>query len=170
MTDSSTRNEDIKISDEKMYNVINFYKTFVENFVNIFPNIILNKVNHDNTLIPSYLGFSENHSKKLKKYINDYYEKLKKFYGVPIITNILTTIQKSAQNILKLSKTTPGFTSIKFDGKDLKPIFDERTSKYLYEFYLLKTLLNYIELSENEEMLVIEVEQENKITDIFYEQ
>jgi hypothetical protein len=124
-------------------------------------------VNHSETVIPSYLGFSENHSRKLKKYINDYYEKLKTFYGVPIIANILSTIQKSAQNILKLSKVTPSFTTIKFDNKELKPIFDERTSKYLYEFYLLKILLNYIELSENDDMLVVEIEKQNEVTDIF---
>ena len=167
ISESSTHNEDIKISDERMYNIVNFYKTFAENFVNVFPNIILNKVNHAETIIPSYLGFSDNHSRKLKRYINDYYEKLKTFYGVPIIVNILSTIQKSAQNILKLSKVTPSFTTIKFDNKELKPIFDERTSKYLYEFYLLKILLNYIELSENNDMLVVEIEKENEVTDIF---
>ena len=150
-----------------MYNIVNFYKTFVDNFVNVFPNIILNKVNHYETLIPSYLGFSDNHAKKLKRYISEYYEKLKTFYGVSIISNVLTTIQKSSQNIFKLSKTTPCFTSIKMDDKELKPIFDERTSKYLYEFYLLKVLVNYIELSENDEMLVVEMQRETEITDIF---
>ena len=167
ISETSNRNENIKISDERTYNIINFYKIFVDNFVTVFPNIILNKVNHSDTLIPSYLGFSDNHSKKLKKYINEYYEKLKSFYGVSIISNILSTIQKSAQNILKLSKITPSFTSIKIDDKELKPIFDERTSKYLYEFYLLKTLLNYIELSENNDMLVTEIEKTTEITDIF---
>ena len=165
--ESSNRNENMKISDERMYNIVNFYKIFIENFVNVFPNIILNKVNHSETVIPSYLGFSENHSKKLKKYINNYYEKLKTFYGVPILGNILTTIQKSSQNIVKLSKVTPCFTSIKFEDKELKPIFDERTSKYLYEFYLLKILMNYIELSETNDMLVLEVEKNVEITDIY---
>ena len=167
ITESSNRNENIKISDERLYNIVNFYKTFVDNFVNVFPNIILNKVNHYETLIPSYLGFSDNHAKKLKRYISEYYEKLKTFYGVSIISNVLTTIQKSSQNIFKLSKTTPCFTSIKMDDKELKPIFDERTSKYLYEFYLLKVLVNYIELSENDEMLVVEMQRETEITDIF---
>ena len=167
ISDTSTRNENIKISDERMYNIINFYKTFIENFVKVFPNIILNKVNHSETLIPSYLGFSDNHAKKLKKYINEYYEKLKIFYGVPIISNILSTIQKSSNNILKLSKTTPSFTSIKLEDSEITPIFNERTSKYLYEFYLLRVLLNYIELSESDNMLVLETQKENEVTDIF---
>jgi hypothetical protein len=70
-TDNSTRNEDIKISNDKMYNIINFYKTFIENFAIVFPNIILNKVDHDNLLIAKYQGFSTNHSNKLKKNIRN---------------------------------------------------------------------------------------------------
>ena len=66
------------------------------NFVNIFPNIILNEVDYTNTHIPDYYGFSSNHALKLKRYISGYYEKLFSFYGVSTITNILTTIQKSA--------------------------------------------------------------------------
>jgi hypothetical protein len=31
-------------TDENLYNIVNFYKIFVSNFVDIFPNIILNKV------------------------------------------------------------------------------------------------------------------------------
>jgi hypothetical protein len=42
-SEKSARNEDIKISDDKTYNIIGFYKTFTENFANVFPNIILNK-------------------------------------------------------------------------------------------------------------------------------
>jgi len=52
-----------------MYNVTKFYKTYIENFVNIFPNIILNKVNFENTHIPNYYGFSKNHANKLKNYM-----------------------------------------------------------------------------------------------------
>ena len=165
--ESSNRNENMKISDERMNNIVHFYKTFIENFVNVFPNIILNQVNHSETTIPSYLGFSENHSRKLKKYISDYYEKLKSFYGVPILSNVLTTIQKTTRNIVKLSQTTPYFTSIKNEDKELNPIFDETTSKYLYEFYLLKILMSYIELSETDDMLVTEVEKAAEVTDIF---
>ena len=171
-SEKSDRNEGIKISDDKTYNIINFYKIFTDKFVNVFPNIILNKVNHADTQIPKYYGFSDNHSKKLKRYIGEYYDKLNAFYGVPLITNILTTVQRTCRNIVLLSQTTPCFTSIKSnEGErdiETQPIFDERTGKYLYEFYLLKVLFNYVELSDNNEMLnVIEVNKETEITDIY---
>jgi hypothetical protein len=163
----STHNSDIKISDDEMYNVVNFYKTFIENFANTFPNIILNKVNYDDVLIPSYFKFSTSHVKKLKKSISEYYQKLKTFYGVPIISNVLSKIQTTTKNLVILSKVTPCFTSIKNGDSKMVPVFDERTSKYLYEYYLLKILMNFVELSEDKSLLVTEVTRTTEVTDVF---
>ena len=71
-----------------MYNVTNFYKTFINNFISIFPSIIINKVNYDNTNIPSYYGFSKIHSDKLTRNIAEYFNKFKPFYGVKSISKI----------------------------------------------------------------------------------
>ena len=166
-SDNSTRNENIKISNDNMYNSVNFYKTFIENMITIFPDIILNKVNYKDTYIPSYHGFSSNHNKKLQKYINDYYENLKEFQGMNQIYNILTAIKKSCINLLKLSKETPCFTTIKYGEKVLKPIFDERTSRLLYEYYLLKVFITYIDLTDEDNMIVNEIKEKNEVTDIF---
>jgi hypothetical protein len=166
-TDKSTRNESIKISNDGMYNVNNFYKTFIENFVTIFPNIILNKVDHQHLFIPNYLGFSSNHVRKLKKYFEDYYQNLHTFYGVPTLENILSTIQHTSKNLVKMSKETPSFSNIKFGNTILKPVFDERTSRLLYKYYLLRVFINYIELSDNSEMIVTEMREKEEITDLF---
>ena len=165
--DDTQRNQEYIISDYKTYNINNFYKTFIDNFINIFPNIILNSVDYDDNLIPSYYGFSRNHNAKLKKYISEYYEKLKTFYGSPTLLNILTTIQSSCKNLSLVTKYTPSYTSIKLEDRELKPIFDERTSRYLFEFYLLRILVQYIELSDLDEMIVTEVRKEVEITDLF---
>ena len=168
IADNSARNENIKISDDKLYNIVNFYKDFISNFVNVFPNIILNKVNYDDVHIPNYYGFSKNHSNKLKNYIGGYYEKLKSFYGNPTLLNVLTTIQKSSRNLIRIANVTPKFSSIKMgEEKTIKPIFDERTSRFLFEYYLLRVLLNYIELSDDEEMVVTEIRKETEVSDIF---
>lgn len=166
--EKSQRDINIKISDDNTYNINIFYKTFTDYFANIFPNVILNKVNHADTLIPGYYGFSDNHSKKLKKYINEYYEKLNTFYGVPLIYNILITIQRSCKNITLLTQSTPCFTTIKTNDNIITPIFDERTGKYLFELYLLKVIYGYIELSDNSSMLnVTEINKEDIATDIY---
>jgi hypothetical protein len=168
LADNSTRNENIRISDDKLYNIVNFYKNFIENFVNVFPNIILNKVNYDDNHIPSYYGFSQNHSRKLEKYISSYYEKLKIFYDTPTLQNVLTTIQDTAKNIVKLSSYTPSFTSTKIsENKTIKPVFDERTSRLLFEYYLMRVFINYIDLSDDDTMIVTEIKKPLEVTDIF---
>ena len=165
--DSSTRNEDIKISNETMYNISNFYKTFITNFVKTFPNIILNKVNYDNTLIPSYYGFSKNHVNKLKISIADYFQKLKPFYGINKLTNILNAIQLNSKNAIKLAEATPCFSSIKIGDKLLRGVIDEQTSRDLFEYYLLRVLLEYIVLADDENMIVSEVAKTVDVVDIF---
>jgi len=165
--DSSNRNEDIKISNETMYNISNFYRNFIANFVSIFPNIILNKVNYDNTLIPNYYGFSKNHTNKLKKYISEYFEKLKPFYDVHVISKILTTMINNGKNVIKLARSTPCFSSIRNGDIILKGVIDERTSRFLFEYYFLRILMNYIELSDKDDMIVNEIKKTVEITDIF---
>ena len=166
--DNSNRNENIKISDDNLYNIINFYKTFIDNFVNIFPNIILNKVNYDDIFIPNYYGFSMNHGSKLKKNITKYYENLKIFYGTPTLQNVLVTIQRNCKNIVRLANSTPSFTNIKVNNeKILRPVFDDRTSKFLFEYYLLRILINFIELSDEDDMVVTEIKTKMDDTDIF---
>jgi len=171
MVNASNRDENIKISNkisnDSMYNIINFYKTFISYFVTLFPNIILNKVDFKNTLIQNYLGLSANHSRKIKESIEKYYETLQVFYGIPGFYNILNKIQKSSINLVKLSIDTPCFSSINYDGKLLKPVFDERTSRFLYEYYLLRVLINYIDLSEEDEMIVTEYEKSDTVEDLF---
>ena len=166
--DASNRNDAIKISDDKLYNIVGFYKNFINNFVNVFPNIILNKVHYDDTHIPSYYGFSRNHANKLKKSISEYYEGLNHFYGIPALQNILTTVQQSCKNLVLLANLTPSFTGIKLgEDKTLKPIFDERTSRFLFEYYLLRVFINYIELSDEDDMIVRAVKSTNTVDDVF---
>ena len=165
--EGSTRNANIKISDDCLYTTVNFYKSFIANFVTIFPNMILNKVDYENVTMPAYLGLSKPHSNKIRKHISDYYKKLKTFYGVPSIFNILQKIQRSSNNLMKLSEETPCFTSIKYGEKILKPVFDERTSRFLFEYYLLRVIINYIDLTDDENMIVTEVARPNNVEDIF---
>jgi len=165
--EKSNRNQEIKISDECLYNTVNFYKTFIANFVTIFPNIILNNVDYQNVLIPDYLKLSKQHENKLRRHINEYYEQLRGFYGQQIISKVLTTIQKSSKNILKLANITPCFTTINYGETILKPVFDERTSRFLFQYYLLRVIINYIDLTDDDEMIFTEIEKITDVQDLF---
>ena len=156
-----------KISNDNMYKIVNFYKSFIKNIVTVFPNIILSSVNYSDTKIQGYLGLSRNHASQIKTFIGEYYESLKPFYELNSIYNILTEIQKSSNNIFKLSQDTPSFTSIQFDDKVLKPVFDERTSILLFEFYLLRIFINYIDLTDEDEMIITVAKSNPEVQDIF---
>jgi len=151
--DQSKRNEDIKISNDATYNIIQFYKSFISNFVKIFPTIILNKVDYKETSIPKYYGFSMNHVGKLKKFIEDYFKTLTPFYNDEVIINLLNRIQLDGKNMIRIAIATPCFSSIKIGDKTIRGIIDEQTGRYLFEYYLLRVLIHYIELSDDDDMV-----------------
>lgn len=161
-----TRNEDIKISTDYLYNVIQFFKTFIQNFVNVFPNIILNKVDYSSINVPNHWDVSGKHKTDIIKSVSSHYEKFRVFYEDPLLYDILIQIQKECKNIIVLSDITPAFSSIKYKGKEVKPVFDERTSKFLFEYYILKVLTNYIDLAENDKMVVKEVTKKMTVEDL----
>jgi hypothetical protein len=150
-----------------IYSLIRFFQSFIENFVKIFPNIILNKVDYKEIIIPNYLGLSKNHQKKIKDDISNYYDKLRIFYGVNSLNNILQNIQKSCANLLKLSQNTPSFQTTLKNGKEMKPIFDERTSKLLFEYYFFRVLEQYTLLCSDEKMIVREIKQTQDVQELF---
>jgi len=162
----STRNENNKISNDSLYNIIQFFKTFIQNIVKVFPNIILNKVDYSDITIPVHWDISGKHKADVKKTVNDQYEKFRNFYEDKSLYGVLNKIQEICKNIIILSDITPTFSSIKYKGKELKPVFDERTSKFLFEYYILKVFINYIDLAENDEMIVRETTKKVNVEDI----
>ena len=165
--DKTTRKEELKISNDALYNIINFYKVFIQNTINVFPNIILNNVDYQNIQIPNYWGLSMNHASKIRSAVTEYYSVLRKFYDAEALTNILEKIQKSGKNILLLSNNTPSFTTIKKGEQEIKPIFDEKTSKLLFEHYLLLVFMEYINLADVDEMIVTKKKTDVNVLDIF---
>lgn len=157
-------------SQEQHYTIINFYKTFIHDLVSLFPNIVLNKVQYKNTLIPSYVGVSQHHSLKIQRIISDYYKNLQRFYGTPEIIKVLHTIQSLCANIVKLSEVTSAFTTIHSKDKTIHPIFDERTSLFLFEYLLLKVLITYIDLTDHDNMIVREITQRTTGDELFTEE
>jgi len=66
-----------------------------------------------------------------------------------------------------LANATPCFTSIKSNDKILKGVIDERTSRFLFEYYLLRILISYVALADEKDMIVTEVKKTVEVTEIF---
>ncbi len=155
-TDKSVRNQNKKISNESIYNNLNFFRTFVGMFANVFPNIILNKVDYLDTAIPSYWSLSSIHSGKLKQKIMEYYAGLKVFYDSVALTKILYKVQDMCKVWTQFADVTPCFSTTKDDeGKDNYPILNERIGKQLFEYYLLSTLMNYVKMADDTNMIMV---------------
>ena len=69
------------ITDSNGYNFIQRIKGYVNNIVNIFPNIILNQVDYENTTIPGYWGLSNTHRMNIHSIIKNDLSPLRAFYS-----------------------------------------------------------------------------------------
>jgi hypothetical protein len=165
---SSNINKNNKVSNDAIYTITQFYKSMIQDVVLTFPTMILNQVDYNDVKIPAYWGLSQKHASDIKKSISVFYQCLRGFYNDSSMVLLLKKIQHDCKNFVALSKETPSFTSIHYKDRTLKPVFDERTSQFLFEYYLLRVLIHYIDLSEEDSMITQEVKSNPlRVEDLF---
>lgn len=150
--DEDVRNSDIKISDDAMYNYINFFKNFVELIAVVFPSMIINQ-QMQTINPPKYWGISKVHADDIRTMVSSFYNPIESFYGNTTIKNVLNAILSKSRGIYLLSISTPVLTNIKIGEKELYSVFDKRTTTLLYEYYFLSVLSDYIELTTDLSMV-----------------
>ena len=149
--DVHRRNDNIKISDDSMYNYINFNKNFISFFSVVFPTMILNK--KETTFTPhAYWKYAQSHNSELKTNIGSDLEGLKRFFNNTVINNVVTEAQEKCKGILLLSQVTPALTNTKVGDQELYNVFDKRTTTLLYEYYILQIFTEYINLTKDPTM------------------
>jgi hypothetical protein len=146
--DVHRRNDDIKISDDALYNYINFNKNFISLFSTVFPTMILNK-KEVSFSSHSYWKFAQSHNRELADDVESYLAPLAKFFNNVAIGNIVTEIQNISKGILLLSQVTPVTTSTKIGEQEKYNVFDKRTSTLLYEYYIMQIFTEYINLTKD---------------------
>jgi hypothetical protein len=117
--------------------------------------------------VPAHWKLSKNHVLDIKKLVSEYYTKLKGLYEMPELYKVLKTIQKQTQFLVLLSRETPCFTNIVYKERKFKHIFNERTSVYLFKYYFLRIVAAFVNLTDNEEMIVSEREKAADVIDLF---
>jgi len=150
--DVHRRNDNIKISDDALYNYINFNKNFISLFSVVFPTMILNKQSITSFSSHKYWKFAQSHNKELAEDIESYLDPLVKFFDNMAINNVVSEIQNLSRGILLLSQVTPVTTSTKIGETELYNVFDKRTSTLLYEYYLMQIFTDYINLTKDPAM------------------
>jgi len=165
--DETPRNVDIKISDDGLYNYVNFIKNYIELFVNIFPSMILNQ-RFQTIEPPKYWGLAKNHSNEVKEMVSNFYKPIEKFYGNSSIKNILNEVMVKSRGVYLLSQNTPVLTNIKIGNKEIYNSFDKRITTLLYEYYLLSVLTDYIYLTKDPSMVTrILIDNDTDKSDLF---
>ena len=150
LTDFIETGDDVYVSrkDETVFKMMQFVKNTLRNLIDVFPNIVVNKVNYTNVVIPSHWNLSQRHDMDLKELIGTYYKNLRQFYSLPELDPILVNIQTRCRSLIELATVTPYFASFT-DGKEIiASIFDERLSSLLFNYYLLATIDEYINLAQ----------------------
>jgi hypothetical protein len=156
----SLAKESTSISDDAMYNAIEFIKSYLQNILKTFPNIIINSVDYQDIRIPQYLGLSRKHTTDIKTFVGKYYAGLNAFYKNKTLANVLRFIQQRTDNLSLLANNTPAFADIKYKGSSNHSIFDRKTSLLLFENYFLQALREYVRLADDDSMLVHEVPED----------
>jgi len=149
------------ISDESMYNNIQFVKNYIHQFLDVFPETIINKVDFQNAVsLPKYWNLSQKHNSDIKNIIGEYYKDLRPFYDDRIVANILRKTAETTKNLLNLAQDTPYMTDINYKGNKTYSVFDKRTSELLFENYFLQTLHVYKRLAEDKDMLIVDIPED----------
>ena len=131
--------------------MVQFIKTYIQNFACVFPNIILNTVDYEKIIIPKYLGLSLTHTNDIKNIIRNYYEKFRPYYKNSQVSSVLYNIQKKTKNLLMLINEIPFLTAS--SNSNSNSIFDARLTKLLLDHFLLILFMEYVNLANNESML-----------------
>ena len=148
----TARNENIKISDDGLYNSITFLKNFIALFSVVFPTMIINQ-QIQSIRVPKYWSISLNHESDIKEMISKFYSPIEKFYGNTTVSNVLYEVKNKCRGIYLLSLVTPILTKIKMGEKEMYSVFDKKTVELLYEYYLLSILSDYINLTKDPSMV-----------------
>ena len=150
--DNNPRNMDTQISDDGLYNYINFMKSYIELFVIVFPSMIVNQ-RMQTIDPPKYWGLSQDHANDVRDMVSDFYRPIEKFYGDITIRNVLNEIMTKSRGIYLLSQNTPILTNIKIGDKEVYNVFDKRTTTLLYDYYFLSVLTDYMYLTKDPSMV-----------------
>ena len=154
--------------DETLYRSIQFVKTSIFDFINVFPNIVSNHVNYNEIKIPTHWKLSDDHKMDIKNIITGFYAPLRKFYEDTMIRPYLQKNESELQDFFQLVNYTNLYANmITLDRTEISSILDNKTAYQLFQFYFLYMIKHLIQLTDDRDLLRVEVmpsKEENIIT------
>jgi len=141
------------MTDETMYRSIQFIKNTIFQFINVYPNIITNRVDYAEIKIPVHWKLSVEHQRDVKNIIKDFYKGLKQFYEDKSVTHILKRNEEDLQDFITLVGYTNLYANIiPIHGEEVSSILDNTTSYQLFQFYFLYMIKHLIEVVDRSDL------------------
>lgn len=131
--------------DETSVYSTNYVKIIIKQMCVVFPNIIINDVDHEKMKIPKHWGFSKVHNTDITNFIKKSYQDLKG-HKSDTMKQLLIDIQTRTKDMLILLDNTPFLSSPAINSKKYFSIFNNTIIKELYTFYFLYILESYIDM------------------------
>ena len=140
--------------DETLYRAISFVKNSIYEYINVFPNIIINKVNYEEIKIPTHWKLSKDHNNDVKEIIKSHYKSFEKYYKDPTIIPYLEKNERELLDFLKLVEYTNLYASIiHLNNKETFSILDNRTTYQLFQYFFLFMIKHMFELTDDKSLL-----------------
>ena len=129
--------------DNSDYRIGSQIKTMIFDICKVFPEIIMNKVNYDDKLIPKHWKLSKNHVFTLKKIISDEMKNLKSVYNNDELNIQLRNIIAKSSSLLNLVENIPFYSNIT-DKK--KSILNGQFYKVINKYFFFCAINLYINI------------------------
>ena len=139
-------------TNKSLYNITEFIRDSVNDMINVFPQIIHS--NHEfKGKNPKHWGLSEQHDRDIFNYSQKYYETLNSFKDDSIISELLKSIQTQCSDLKMFMTGIPVKAHIQKEGNTWVGLFDRRTTLMLYSYVWYSVLYEYIQLSDDKELM-----------------
>lgn len=143
---------------------IHIFRKNIENsifmMIKMCPEMIINQKYY--SFIPKSWEISELHHGNLKKKMEQYWEKTKRFYGDDLIIKMLKKAQNYLMDILMFIQEIPVYSPIMKNEMSFYSLFDEDTIFYLYDYCLYSTFYGYVTLANDANMINLDEEEKKK--------
>lgn len=156
--------------DDSLYTISTFIKNSIYSMTKVYPNIILNSVEHNIDHSHWGWGLHSLHIQDIKDNIKKYMNEFNKFKKDNVLTRFLLNLQNWVIDLNMFINHIPIYTPVHKDGTLFYSLFDKRTLYLLFSYCWYSTLYEFVQSTDDADLLKMDIQEfkkarRNKITE-----
>lgn len=156
--------------DDSLYTISTFIKNSIYSMTKVYPNIILNSVEHNIDHSHWGWGLHSLHIQDIKDNIEKYMNEFNKFKNDNVLTRFLLNLQNWVIDLNMFVNHIPIYTPVHKDGILFYSLFDKRTLYLLFSYCWYSTLYEFVQSTDDADLLRMDIQEfkkarRNKITE-----